>query len=131
MTASNGALSWPCTFGQLIFGVFADIISIALLFVAALAKMSVAPAKPLGNGAAVPALELYEIFSVLWAVFYWHIAATWANQLFSFVAARSIMDFVDGSSAILLSSKIRLFALKAHEIGVNCHCIFIRLLKIG
>jgi len=71
----------PCSqaFGELVFGVFAHVVSVALALVARLAEVGVTPAEPLGYTTAELALKFYEIFSVFGAVINRDFAAIRAN----------------------------------------------------
>lgn len=121
----TGAGSW--TLGQLIFGILAHVISITLSFVAWLAEMGVSPAEPLSDAAAKFTLELDEVFTVLWTVLYWNLAAVGANELLWVEGSSCVLGFVHCSYAVFPASEVRFFAFKTHEICINYTCIFLRL----
>lgn len=123
-----GRGSWA--FGQLIFGILAHVISIALSFVAGLAEMGVSPAEPLSDAAAKFALELDEVLPVLWTVLYWNVAAIWTNELFGVEGSSCVLGLVHCGYAIFPASEVRLFAFKTHEICINYTRIFLRLSEV-
>ena len=67
--------------GQLFFCVFAYVIPAALLFVAGVAEMSVAPAKPLSYAATKFAFEFDKVLTVLGTVLNRNVATTRTYQL--------------------------------------------------
>jgi hypothetical protein len=114
----------------LIFGVLTHIVPTALLFVAGVAEVSIAPAKPLSYAAAELALELYEILAVFRTVLDWDVTASRTDQLFRFEGPTSCVRLVHGSNAILSASEVGRFAFEAHEIGIYDHGILLWLAKI-
>ena len=81
----EGARRRPATLGQLAFRLPRHVVTVDLALVAGLAEVGVAPAEPLGEGAAELALELDEVGAVLRAVLYTrthtHRRALTAHQL--------------------------------------------------
>ena len=73
----------PCSLalGKLFFCVFAYVIPAALLFVAGVAEMSVAPAKPLSYAATKFAFEFDKVLTVLGTVLNRNVATTRTYQL--------------------------------------------------
>jgi len=91
----------PSTLGQLAFGLPRHVVPFDLALVAGLTEVGVAPAEPLGDGAAELALELDEVGAVLRAVLYTrthtHRRALTANQLLRLVSLALLL----GLDAIL------------------------------
>jgi hypothetical protein len=119
----------PQAFRQLVFRVFAHVVTVALALVARLAEVGVPPAEPLSNTAAEFTLELDEVFSVLRAVIYRDFTAIWADKLFG-VERATALGLVHRSHAVLPSSEIRVLALKTLEISINRCCVLLWLPKV-
>lgn len=81
MLAAGGAFAGAEAFGQLVLGVLADVVAVALALVAGLAEVGVSPAEPLGYAAAELAFEFDEVFSVFGAVVNGYFAAVGADEL--------------------------------------------------
>jgi len=120
----------PKAFRQLVFRVFAHVVTVALTLVARLAKMGVPPAEPLGNTAAEFTLELDEVFSMLRAVIYRDFTTIWADKLFG-VEGPTALGLVHSSHTVLPSSEIRVLALKALEISINRCGVLLGLSEVG
>jgi hypothetical protein len=121
--AASRAFTLAEAFWQLVFGVFADVVAVALALVAGLAEVGVAPAEPLGDGAAELAFELDEVFSVLGAVVNGDLTAIGADELLG-VERSSSLRLVHGSHAIFPSSKIRFLAFEALEVCIYRRGVF-------
>lgn len=131
MVPTNRTNSNTATFRQLLFCVFADIISVALPLMARLTKMSIAPAKPLSNTATELAFKFNKVFTMFGTVLNRNIAAFWANKFFWFERTSSILSFVHCCHTVLPSSKIRSFAFETHEVGIYYHSILFWLSKVN
>jgi hypothetical protein len=117
--AAHRALSGSWALRQLCLGVFADVVSTALSFMAGVAEVSVAPTEPLRNAAAEFAFELDEVLAMFRAVLDWDVAATRTDQLLSLEGTSGIVSFVHSSHTVLPTSEVRLFALETHKVGVD------------
>ena len=115
---------------QLFFCVFAYVISAALLFVAGVAEMGVAPAEPLSYAATKFAFELDKVFTVLGTVLNRNVTTTGAYKFFRFERPTSCIGFVHGSHTIFSASKVWLLTLKAHKICIDDRCVLFGLTKI-
>ena len=118
MLDGKGTLVCSKTLGQLVFFLSRDIITLVLLGVTGITKVSGAPAEPLGDGTTELALELDKLVAVLLAV-----VLADAHRLSSAFAANQVLRlevflclFVV-LLTILPSSEIRLLALEAHVVG--------------
>ncbi len=131
MVPSHRTFTRPSTFRKLLNSVFTHIISLALPFVARLAKVCISPAKPLGNTTTKFTFELYKIFAVLRTILHWYLAASWTDQFFGFEVSTCILCLIHGRDAIFSSTKVRLLTLKAHEVSINNACILFGLAVIG
>jgi len=97
----EGARRRPATLRQLAFRLPRHVVPVDLALVAGFAEVGVAPAEPLGEGAAELALELDEVRAVLRAVLYTrthtHRRALTAHQLLRLID----LPFLLGLDAIL------------------------------
>jgi hypothetical protein len=84
----------------------------------------------LSDAAAKLALELDEVFTVLWTVLYWNFAAIRTNEFLRVECPSCILCFVHCGYTIFPASEIRLFALKTHKICINYACVFLRLSEV-
>lgn len=128
MISTNWTLSRSLTFWELIFCVFWNIISIALLFMAWLTKMGVPPTKPLGNRTAKFAFKLNKIVSMLWTIVNRNITTSWTYKFFRIIFLW--ISCIHHISTIFPTSKIGLLAFITHKVGINCHCIIFWLIKV-
>lgn len=131
VVSSHRTRSRPSALRKLIFCVLAHIVSITLSLMARFTKMCISPTEPLSYAAAKLALKLYEIFSMFGTIFYRHIAATWANQLFWLKTSSCSLSFIHSRHTVLPTSEVRIFALKAHKVCIYDHRILICLPVIG
>lgn len=117
--ATHRTNSFASAFGQLLLGVLADVVALALALVAGLAEVRVAPAEPLRDAAAELALEFYEVLAVLGAVLDRDVAAVGADQLLRLEGASHVVGLVHGCDAVLPASEVGILALEALEVGVD------------
>eukprot|EP00331_Platyophrya_macrostoma_P002318 CAMPEP_0176413796 /NCGR_PEP_ID=MMETSP0127-20121128/4898_1 /TAXON_ID=938130 /ORGANISM="Platyophrya macrostoma, Strain WH" /LENGTH=302 /DNA_ID=CAMNT_0017793617 /DNA_START=115 /DNA_END=1020 /DNA_ORIENTATION=+ len=108
-----------------------EMISSTLLHVTRVTEMRVAPAEPLCDRAAELTLEFNKVFSVLRTVLdsQTNISTVRADQLLPFKIALLVI-FLQQVLATLQSSEIRLLALKALVIRINCIGIIFRLIVV-
>jgi len=123
MITSNMTFSWSLTFWKLIFGVFTNIITIALPLMARFTKMCISPAEPLCCITTKFAFKFYKIFSMFGAILNRNFTAIRTDKLLLFKNSSCILTFIHGICAVFSSSKIWIFAFKTHKIGINSHCI--------
>lgn len=129
MISSYRAFSRSFTFWQFFFWIFTYIISVTLLLMARLTKMSVPPTKPLGCWATKFTFKLNKVFSMFWAVLYWDLTTVRTNEFFRFKWS-CILRLIHSLCTILPSSEISIFAFKTFEVSIYSHSIFTGLLKI-
>jgi hypothetical protein len=130
MIASNRTGLRPHTLWQLLLCVLTYIVTIALPFMARLAKMGVTPTKPLSYTATKFAFELNEVFAVLRAVLNRYLTAIRTNKFSSIKRSSCILGLVHSSDTIFAPSKVRIFAFKTHKISIDNAGILFRLSKI-
>lgn len=118
---TQGAVFTALALGQLFGLVLADVVTLALTFVAGLAKVSGAPAEPLSHTAAVAALEVYKIATVsltaLLAVLDANAGAARADELFGLVDLLLLLR----ADAVLLAAEVGVFALEALVVSQLVH----------
>lgn len=130
MIASHWTCSWTWALWQLIFGVFANVVSVTLALMARFTKMSVTPAKPLCNTAAKLALEFDKVLSVLGTVLYWNITAARTYKLLWVECSSRILCLIHCCNTVFSASEIRLLTFKAHKVCVYNARILFRLTKV-
>lgn len=129
MLSSDRTFTWALTLWQLIFCILWYIVTIALLFMTRFTKMSISPTKPLRYWATKFAFKFNKVVSMFWTVINRNITTSRANKLF-WIKSLSILCIIHYLSTIFPTSKVRFLTLKAHEIGINSHCIFFWFVEI-
>jgi hypothetical protein len=114
----------------LLLCVLADVIAIALLLMARLAEVSVAPTEPLRNTATELAFKLYKILAVLWTIFDWYFATAGTDKLLRVEGTACVLRLIHRSDTVLSSSEVGLFALEAHEICVDDISVLLGLAEV-
>lgn len=117
---ADGTAALPRTRGEFFLRVLADVVAVALPFVAALAEVGVAPTEPLADAATKLALELDEVLSVLGTVLDGNVAAVGTDQFLCLEGPARVL-LVHGRHAVLASPEVRALALEAHEVRVYYH----------
>jgi hypothetical protein len=130
VVASHWTRGCVSTLRQLIFRIFANVVSIALPLVAGFTEVCISPTKPLGNTAAEFAFELDKVLTVLWAIFYRDLAAIRADEFLRIKGGFGSLSLIHGGHTILSAPKIRVPTLEAHEIGIYDIGVLLRLSKI-
>lgn len=130
MLSAGWAFACSQAFGELVFGILAHVVSVALALVARLAEVGVSPAEPLGDTTAELALEFNEILSVFGAVIDRDFAAVGANELLR-VERSAPLGLVHRRHAVFSSSEVWILAFEALEIGVDGSCVLFRLPEVG
>jgi len=109
MVTPDRAFAGSFTFGEFVLGILADILTLALLLMAAFTEMGVSPAEPLSYAAAELTLELYVFLAVFWTVLHRDFTTIRADQLFRLKISASL---VHGILARLSPSEVRVLALE-------------------
>lgn len=130
MVSAYRAFSWPQTLRQLVFCIFAHVISVALSFVAWLAKMSIAPTEPLSHITTELAFELDVFLTMLRAVLDGYLAAIGTDELLC-VEVSTCLLLVHCSHAVLSASEVRFLAFVALKVCINSHSVLFRFAVIG
>lgn len=117
-------------FWQFLFWIFANIVSVTLLFMARLTKVSISPTEPLSRWTTKLTFKLNKILTMFWAVFYGNLATVGANKLLCLKRA-CVLLVIHCVCTIFTTTKIGIFTFKTLKIRIYCHCILIWLLIIG